>query len=99
MSLADGPRRAALDRIERTEKTFKALAFIGAIVEGAFLIAFVLLANFRDRLHVLLLLSTVTVYSLTVVGLFALGAHISRCAERVVRAVEATRPRDPSEHA
>ena len=72
----------------RSERNFK-LAFLGAaIVETAFTVSFVLLADLSDRLHVLLLVSTVSCYSIVVLGLVALGAHINRGIARVLKAVE-----------
>jgi hypothetical protein len=84
----DNVRTAALARIDRSERNFR-LAFIAAvIVESAFVISFVLLADFTNRLHVLLLLSTVSCYSIVILGLVALGTHISRGVARILKALE-----------
>ena len=84
----DSVRAAALARIERSERNFK-LAFIGAvIVEGAFIVSFLLLADFSNRLHLLLLISTVSCYSIVVLGLVALGTYINRGIARILKAVE-----------
>lgn len=84
----DEVRAAALTRIDRSERNFK-LAFIGAgIVESLFVVSFLLLADLTNRLHLLLLISTVSCYSIVVLGLMALGAHINRGVARVLKAVE-----------
>src|SRR5215470_6303861 len=84
----DAVRAAALARIDRSERNFK-LAFFGAmIVESAFVLSFLLLADFSNRLHVLLLISTVSCYTIVVLGLVALGAHVNRSIARVLKAVE-----------
>lgn len=84
----DEVRAAALARIDRSERNFK-LAFLGAFaVETAFIAAFVLMADLSNRLHLLLLISTVSCYSIVVLGLFALGAHVNRGVARVLKAVE-----------
>ena len=84
----DSVRAAALARIERSERNFK-LAFAGAvIVESAFVISFLFLADFSNRLHLLLLISTVSCYSIVVLGLVALGTHINRGIARILKAVE-----------
>ena len=84
----DTVRAAALARIDRSERNFK-LAFIGAaIVESLFLVTFLLLADFSNRMHVLLLISIVSCYTIVALGLFALGAHINRGIARVLKAVE-----------
>lgn len=84
----DEVRAAALARIDRSERYFK-LAFIGAgAVEVAFIVSFVLLADLSNRMHLLLLISTVSCYSIVVLGLFALGAHINRGIARMLKAIE-----------
>ena len=84
----DRVRAAALARIDRSERNFK-LAFIGAgIVESMFIVSFLLLADLSNRMHLLLLISTVSCYSIVVLGLFALAAHINRAVARVLKAVE-----------
>jgi len=84
----DSVRAAALARIDRSERNFK-LAFIGAaIVESLFMVTFLLLADFSNRVHVLLLISTVSCYTIVVLGLVALGAHVNRGIARVRKAVE-----------
>ena len=81
-------RRGALDKIDRTERTYKTLFILTALVESAFLAAFLLLADFSNRLHLLLLLAAVATYTIVLLGLFALGAHVSRCTLRVLKALE-----------
>jgi hypothetical protein len=84
----DEVRAAAIARVDRSERNFK-LAFVGAaIVETAFIVSFILMADLSNRLHLLLLISTVSCYSIVVLGLFALGAHINRGVARVLKAVE-----------
>ena len=84
----DRVRAAALARIDRTERNFK-LAFLGAaLLESAFFISFLLLADLTNRLHLLLLIATVGCYSILALGMFALGAHFNRGLARVLKAVE-----------
>ena len=49
-----------------------------------------LLADFSNRMHVLLLISTVSCYSIVGFGLIALGAHINRGIARLLKALELT---------
>lgn len=84
----DGVRSEALARINRSERNFK-LAFFAAIVfEAIFLVAFLLMADFSNRMHLLLLIATVGSYSVVVLGLVALGAYVNRSVLRVLKAVE-----------
>jgi hypothetical protein len=84
----DAIRAAALDRVEKRERAFKMAFVAAALVEGVMLAAFLLLADLSNRLHLLILVSAVLVYSTLALGLVALGAHVSRVGERVLMAVE-----------
>jgi len=84
----DEARAAALIRINRSERNFKLAFFAAALVEMLFVVSFLLLADLSNRVHLLLLISTVSCYSIVVLGLFALGAHINRSALRVLTAIE-----------
>jgi hypothetical protein len=61
---------------------------VAAVWEFLFLLAFLLMADLSNRLHVLLLIATVGSYSMIVIGLFALGAHVNRAVLRVLKAIE-----------
>jgi len=84
----DTVRAAALARIDRSERNYKLAFFAAGLVESAFIVSFLLLADFSNRMHVLLLISTVSCYSIVVLGLVALGAHINRSIARVLKALE-----------
>lgn len=80
--------RTALDRIDRTERHYK-LAFLGAaIVESAFIAGFLLLADFSNRTHTLLLITTIAIYTILAFGLLALGTHVNRNTLRILKAIE-----------
>jgi hypothetical protein len=64
-----------LARIDRTERNFK-LAFIGAaIVESLFLVTFLYWQTSQIEFMCWLLISTVSCYTIVVLGLVALGAQ------------------------
>src|SRR5215475_12071417 len=81
----------ALDRIERSERNYKMAFWSAFVLEGVFLVGFLFLADLSNRLHVLLLVSTITIYSILALGLVALGAHVSRCTGRILKAIELSR--------
>lgn len=82
-----GTHQRVMQEIERTEQRYR-LAFFGAVLlEGALLAALLLLTNLKDRTHVLLLLGFVGSYSIIVLALLALGAHVSRVGQRILRAL------------
>lgn len=84
----DEIRAAALVRINRNERNFKLAFLAAAIIESMFIVSFLLLADFSNRLHLLLLIATVSSYTIVGLGLFALGAHINRGVLRVLKAIE-----------
>ena len=77
-------RANALARIDAAERWFK-LAIIGAaLFEGLFLIGIFTYADFKDRLHLLILCCTGIIYLPIVLGLVALGAYVNRSVLRVL---------------
>lgn len=91
MTRLDEIHTDVLARMDRAERNYK-LAFVAAAaVEAVFMIAFLFMADFHNRTHVLLLLGTVMTYSIIAVGLVALGAHVNRAILRVLQALDATR--------
>jgi len=84
----DGVRSEVLARINRSERNFKLAFFAAVAFEALFLVAFLLAADFSNRMHLLLLIATVGSYSVVVLGLVALGAHVNRSVLRVLKAIE-----------
>ena len=81
-------RTTALDRMEQAERGYKAAFFAAVLIEAIFLAGYVLLADFSNRTHLLLLIATLAMYTITAIGLLALGAHIKRNTLRILKAVE-----------
>ncbi|HEY0173760.1 MAG TPA: hypothetical protein VGB98_22290 [Pyrinomonadaceae bacterium] len=84
----DAVRGEALARIERGERNFKLAFFTAVVFEGLFLAAFLAAADLTNRTHLLMLIAAVGGYTIIVLGLVALGAHVSRGFARVLKAVE-----------
>lgn len=77
-----------LDQMERHERRRK-LAILGAAaVEALLLVVALLLVNWSDDTQVLLFIFSVLGYTIVVLGLVALGAHVSRVGARVVAALD-----------
>jgi len=88
MDQLNGIRSDVLARVDRAQRHFRLAFMVAAAVEAAFLIGFFLLSDLHNRLHLLLLISTVTTYSIVVLGLFALGAHVTRASLRILQAID-----------
>lgn len=84
----DAVRSEVLARINRSERNFKLAFFAAVAVEALFLVTFLLAADLSNRMHLLLLIATVGSYSIVVLGLVALGAHMNRGVLRILKAVE-----------
>jgi len=55
--------------------------------ELLFLLLFFRLMNIHERLHILILIATVSSYTIVIMGLAALGALTNRNAQRILRAI------------
>src|SRR5262249_24394437 len=84
----DRVRGAALDRIERGERQQKATILAEGLMEAALLLGFVVLGDLRHRVHLLIFLAAVAVYGIVCLGLVVLGIHVTKCTERVLKALE-----------
>lgn len=84
----NGVRGRALDRIEKSERNFKMFFYAAIAVETLFFIVFLLKADLHNSTHLLLFLATIAVYTILGLGLFALGAHVSRNTQLLLKAIE-----------
>ena len=84
----DQIRTSTLAQIERAERNYMRGYVAAALLEALYLVAFVLLADFSNRTHVLVLLGTVGTYTLVAIGLLILGAHVTRSTLQVLKALE-----------
>lgn len=78
----------ALERIDRAKATVTRWVISVALVEGALLIAFALLADFSNRTHLLLLLSSLLIYGTIGLSIAAVAAYIRVCTLRIISAIE-----------
>ncbi len=77
-------RANALAKIDAARRWFY-LALFGALAfEGIFFVIVLMIADFRNRLHVLILCCTGLIYMPVILGLVALGAYVNRAVLRVL---------------
>jgi len=84
----DGIRSATLDQIERAKRNQILALCAAAVFEAWFLLALILTIEFGNKLHILLLISTVGGYTVVVFGLIVLGAWLNRVMLRNLKAIE-----------
>jgi hypothetical protein len=99
-------RRNALDRFDRygSERTFQIVGLLLVALFMLFTWGFVQLADFSNRVHVLIFWSLISTYVPMVLGLALLWSHVSRSTRLVLKALDlATRDlstrKDPVESA
>lgn len=89
-------RANALQRIDSARRWFFASIFGAALFEGLFLLGAIYFADFKDRLHLLILCCTGLIYMPLLLGLVALGAYVNRAVLRIlVRIDDLSRPGSP----
>ena len=80
----------ALAEIDKLAKYFRIAILAGIAVEVALLSGLLLLMDFQNHTHWLLLIGFVGSYSIVIMAIVALGAHVSRVGQRILRALEST---------
>lgn len=89
----DTIRAGVLTRMERAERNMR-LSLIGAaLVEVALLGIALSMVDLSNRLERLLFVMSILSYTIVVLGLAALGAHVTRSVGRVLAALDAADPR------
>ena len=84
----DAIREGVVRRMEQQAQTVR-LAVLGAAgIEALMLGIAINLIDWKDRTHVLLLVFSVLGYTIVLLGLAALGAHVSRASNRIVAVLE-----------
>ena len=80
-----------MKRIDANERMFRLGLFAAVTLEAAALVAFLLLADLRDRTQLLLLLMFASMLSIAAMAAVAIAAFGNRQTLRVVRSVELLR--------
>ncbi len=91
MDRLDSVRTEVMQRVDSAERNYRLAFFGGVVLEGLFLLLFLFCADLSNKTHVLLLIATVMSYSIVILGLVALGAHVNRTTLRVLQAIDAAR--------
>lgn len=90
---ADDIRNGVLKRMEHEAAMVRVATIGAAAVEGVMLGLCLWLIDWNNRTHVLMFVMAVLGYTIVVLGLVALGAHVSRACNRVVAVIETLTPR------
>ena len=77
-----------LKTIERSRLAFLCWLVLAAIVEVGSLIAFILLADWHDRLHQLLAVMSLLIYGTLCLALMSLFSYVRLWVLKVIKAIE-----------
>lgn len=70
--------RMALDRIEKSQRTFRLALAGGVMMEGLLIAALLWLTDFSDRAQALIFVAAIGGYTLLALGLVMLAMHVDR---------------------
>ncbi len=84
----DKIRGAVLDRMEKSRRLMKYALIGAAIAEAALIGEGLLLIDFTVRFEKVVYLLFVATYMILALGLVALGAHVTRTAERILAVLD-----------
>jgi len=87
----DSLRRSVLTQMERAERNMRLGIFGAAVAELALFVIALRLVDMDNRLERLMFVLAVLSYTIIVLGLVALGAHVTRATGRVIAAMDASR--------
>ena len=89
----DDIREGVLRRMERQTNIIRMVVLAAAGVETLLIALALRVVDLKDPTHVLIFITSVLGYTIVVLGLVALGAHVSRATNRVVAVLETMTPR------
>ena len=82
-------RADVLDRMEKSDRLVKGAILLGALFELLLFVVAFLVVDWRDPVQRLVFVLAVTGWSIVVLGLVALGGHVTRVGDRVLAALGA----------
>lgn len=83
----DSVLAGALVRIERAERNYKFGIVFVAIFEAAFGLAYLLLMDFHERLHWLILIAACLTYGIVIICVVNLGMYVNSATQSILQAI------------
>jgi hypothetical protein len=87
----DKVRAAALERMERAERSYKFGKVFLITFEATLLACMLGTMDYRDRLHWLLLFTALLIYGIWLGGILTLGSYIKYSTQGILKAIDALR--------
>src|SRR5262245_36281638 len=83
----DRVRTAALERIEKAERKYMVGIVFVAVFEAIFGVAFLLLMDFYERLHWLILIAACLTYGIVIICVVNLSNYVNSATQTILRAI------------
>lgn len=84
----DQARERVLDRMDSGRRLIQLVTGAAALLEGALLIACILLVDWSDRTQILLFVIFILSYFILVLGMLALAGHVTSSTGRILAALD-----------
>lgn len=84
----DQARERVLDRMDSGRRLVKFVTSAAALLEGALLIACILLVDWSDRTQILLFVIFILSYFILMLGMLALAGHVTSATGRILAALD-----------
>jgi hypothetical protein len=79
---------SVLDKMEHSARLMRWAILVAALFEAILIGSALLLTDWKDRQQILLFVYFVSSYTIMAMGMVAVGAHMTRCAGRVLAALD-----------
>ncbi len=83
----DKIREAALDGVDKADKRVRVSLMIAGTLEGIFLLTYLALMDFGDRLHWLIFVAACFSYFPLVFGLYSSAMYVNLNTQRILKAI------------
>src|SRR5262245_60530212 len=83
----DRVRTTALERIEAAERKYKLGIAMVAAFEAVFGVAYLLVMDFRERLHWLILIAACLTYGIVIICVVNLGNYVNSATQTILKAI------------
>lgn len=85
---ANNPKAAALAEADRLESKHLWIFWLTVAIEAGLIAGFLALADFSDRTHILLFISSMAVYSTVALGVAGLNMRLDQGQRRLLEALK-----------
>ena len=86
--MTNNPKAAALAEADRVDSRQTAIFWLTVLIEAGLIAAFLALADFKDRTHMLLFIASMSVYSTIALGVAGLNMRLEQGQRHMLEALK-----------